>query len=251
MRIIIIRSMPDEWQQEFELNYAKSSDQSIRSVLAYFESQQSFKDQIKHLPKNSFQTITQNRLRIAEGNRVNEDVSRQFYNDKFTPNGRGRARAIVNAAGRKWDHLATVRHQALQASHMYHDHCGHCLVHPEVIHTWGNCFQNPSTQGGRAGCMMAGRHNGRGRSSFGGHGHFGGRGGGSHSNPMESYHTDTANPVPVPHARMLNAWVHNTHPFIFHLKWLWNYYCIVMLEEMRSVLMMVLPSALALPMIIL
>ena len=60
IRIIIIRSMPDEWQQEFELNHAKTSDQSIRSVLAYFESQQSFKDRNKHLPKNSFQTITQN-----------------------------------------------------------------------------------------------------------------------------------------------------------------------------------------------
>ena len=41
MRIIIIRSMTNEWQQEFELNHAKTSDQSIRSVLAYLESQQS------------------------------------------------------------------------------------------------------------------------------------------------------------------------------------------------------------------
>ena len=38
MRIIIIRSMPNEWQQEFELNDAKTSDQSIRLVLAYFDS---------------------------------------------------------------------------------------------------------------------------------------------------------------------------------------------------------------------
>jgi hypothetical protein len=132
MRIIIIRSMPDEWQQEFELNHAKTSDQSIRSVLAYFESQQSFKDRNKHLPKNSFQTITQNRLRIAEGNRVmrqeNERVSRQFYNDNFTPSGRGRARAIVNAAGRAWDRQATVLHQALQASHTYHDYRDPCPV---------------------------------------------------------------------------------------------------------------------------
>ena len=43
MRIIIICSMPDEWQQEFDLNHAKTSDQSIRSVPTYFESQQSFK----------------------------------------------------------------------------------------------------------------------------------------------------------------------------------------------------------------
>ena len=87
MQIIIIRSMPDEWQQEFELNHAKTSDQSIRSVIAYFESQQSFKDRNKHLPKNSFQTITQNRLRIAEGNLVvhqeNERVRRQLYNDNL------------------------------------------------------------------------------------------------------------------------------------------------------------------------
>jgi hypothetical protein len=162
MRIIIIRSMPNEWQQEFELNHAKTSDQSIRSVLAYFESQQSFTDQNKHLPKNSFQTITQNRLRIAEGNRVmcqeNERVTRQFYNDNFTPSGHGRARAIVNAAGRAWDRQVTVRHQALQASRTYHDYRGPCPVHPEGSHTWGNCFQNPRTQGGRAG-RMAGRHN--------------------------------------------------------------------------------------------
>jgi len=130
--------MPDEWQQEFELNHAKTSDQSIRSVLAYFESQQSFKDRNKHLPKNSFQTITQNRLRIAEGNRVmrqeNERVSRQFYNDNFTPSGRGRARAIVNAAGRAWDRQATVCHQALQASRTYHDYRGPCRVHPGGVH---------------------------------------------------------------------------------------------------------------------
>ena len=90
------------------MNHAKTSDQSNRSVLAYFKSQQSFKDRNKHLPKNSFQTITQNRLRIAEGNRVmrqeNERVSRQFYNNNFTPSGRGRACAIVNAAGCEWDH---------------------------------------------------------------------------------------------------------------------------------------------------
>ena len=47
--------------------------------------------------------------------------------------------------------------------------------------------------------------NGRGHSSFGGQGHFGGCGGGSHSNAMEVYHTDAANPVPVPLAHMLNA----------------------------------------------
>ena len=29
---------------------------------------------------------------------------------------------------------------------------------------------------------------------------------------MESYHTDTTNPVPVPLTFMLNAWGHNTHP---------------------------------------
>ncbi len=137
--------MPNEWQQEFELNHAKTSDQSIRSVLAYFDIQQSFKDRNKNLPKNSFQTITQNRLRIAEGNRVmrqeNEHVSRQFYNDKFTPSGRGRARTIVNAAGRAWDHQANVHHQALQAIHTYHDYRGPCLVHPEGTHTWGNCFR--------------------------------------------------------------------------------------------------------------
>jgi hypothetical protein len=59
-------------------------------------------------------------------------------------------------------------------------------VHPEGIHTWGNCFQNPRTQGGRAGCM-SGRHNGRGRSISGGQGHFGGHGIGSHSNSHSSY----------------------------------------------------------------
>ena len=63
MWIIIICSMPDEWQQEFELNHVKTSEKLIRLVLAYFESQQSFKDRSQQLPKNSFQTITQNRLR--------------------------------------------------------------------------------------------------------------------------------------------------------------------------------------------
>jgi hypothetical protein len=29
---------------------------------------------------------------------------------------------------------------------------------------------------------------------------------------MESYNNDTANPVSVPHARMLNTWGRNTHP---------------------------------------
>ena len=71
MRIIIIRSMLYEWQQELELNHAKTSDQSIRSVLTYFKSQLSRQDQNKHLPRNNFQTITQNRCCIlAEGNRV-------------------------------------------------------------------------------------------------------------------------------------------------------------------------------------
>ena len=115
--------MPNEWLQEFELKHAKTSDQSSCLVLAYFENQQSFKDHNKHLPKNCFQTITQNRLCIAEGNRVmrqeNERVSRQFYNNKFTPSGCGRARAIVNAAGRAWDCQATVLYQALQASRTY------------------------------------------------------------------------------------------------------------------------------------
>ena len=105
------------------MNHVKTSEKLIRSVLAYFESQQSFKDRNKHLPKNSFQTITQNRLRIAKGNRVmrqeNERVSRQFYKDNFTPSGRGRARAIVNAACRAWDCQATILHQALQASRTY------------------------------------------------------------------------------------------------------------------------------------
>ena len=118
MRIIIIRSMPDEWQQEFELKHAKTSDQSSLSVLAYFESQQSFKNQNKHLPKNCFQIITQNRLCIAEGNRVmcqeNQHVCCQFFKNNFTPSGHGRAHAIVNAACRAWDRQATVRHQALQ-----------------------------------------------------------------------------------------------------------------------------------------
>ena len=59
---------------------------------------------------------------------------------------------------------------------------------------------------------MAGRHYGCGRSSFVRRGNFGGRGGGSHSNPTKSYHSDTANPVSVPHAHMLNTWGHNTHP---------------------------------------
>ena len=74
--------MPNEWKQEFELNHAITSDQSICSGLAYFENQQSFKDRNKHPPKNSFQTITQNRLLIAEAKRVmhqeNERISRQF-----------------------------------------------------------------------------------------------------------------------------------------------------------------------------
>ena len=77
----------------------------------------------------------------------------------YTPSGRGRAHAIVNAAGHAWDHQATVRHQDFQASCMYHDYRGPCLVHPEAgTHTWGNCFQNPHTRGGRADCT-AGRHN--------------------------------------------------------------------------------------------
>ena len=66
--VIIIHTMPNnEWQQELELNHAKNMDQSICSVLAYFESQQSFMDRNKHLLKKIFQAITQNRLRIAEG----------------------------------------------------------------------------------------------------------------------------------------------------------------------------------------
>jgi hypothetical protein len=85
----------------------RTSDQSIRSVLTYFESKQSFKDRNKQVPKNAFQNITQNRLCIAEGNHVtyqeNERVSRQFYQNNFTPSGRGRARALVNAAGHVWD----------------------------------------------------------------------------------------------------------------------------------------------------
>jgi hypothetical protein len=124
---------------------------------------------------------------VAEGNHVmrqeNEHVSCQFhytYNN-FTPSGCGRARAIVNAASHAWN---------CQATHL-----------EGTTHTWGNCFQNPHTQGGRA-SGMAGRHNGRGHSSFGEHGHFGGRGGGSPINPMESYHTDTTNPVPVQLTRM-------------------------------------------------
>ena len=96
----------------------------------------------------------------------NKRFSRQFYNDNFTPSGCGRARATVNAAGCTWDRQATVCHQALQASRMYHDYRGPCPVHPEGTHTWGNCFQNPHTQGGQAG-HMAGCHNGRGHSSFG------------------------------------------------------------------------------------
>ena len=53
--VIIIHTMPNnEWQQELELNHAKNMDQSICSVLAYFESQQSFKDQNKQIPKNAF-----------------------------------------------------------------------------------------------------------------------------------------------------------------------------------------------------
>jgi hypothetical protein len=51
----------------------------------------------------------------------NERVSRQFYNDNFTPSGCGRAHAVVSAAGRAWDHQETVRHQALEASRTYHD----------------------------------------------------------------------------------------------------------------------------------
>ena len=91
MWIIIICSMPDEWQQEFELNHAIMPrlliNQFARFSSTCFESQQSFKDRNKHLPNNSFQTITQNRLHIAEGNRVvqqeNQRVSRQFYNDNL------------------------------------------------------------------------------------------------------------------------------------------------------------------------
>jgi hypothetical protein len=60
---------------------------------------------------------------------------------------------------------------------------------------------------------MAGRHNGCGCSSFDGQGHFGGRVGGSHSNPTESFHAYTAYySVPVPLTCMLNAWGHSTHP---------------------------------------
>ena len=68
----------------------------------------------------------------------NERVSCQFYNDNFTPSGHGRARAIVNTAGRAWDRQATVCHKALQ--------CTMIIVgSPYPVHTWGNCFQNPST----------------------------------------------------------------------------------------------------------
>ena len=76
----------------------------------------------------------------------NEHVSRQFYNDNFTPSGRGRARAIVNAAGRTWDRQATVRHQALQASRTYHDYRGPCPVHrPEGTHSYlGQLFSESS-----------------------------------------------------------------------------------------------------------
>ena len=53
---------------------------------------------------------------------------------------------------------------------------------------------------------MAACHNGHGHPGFGGYGS------GAHSNPTESYHTDTAKPVPVPLTHMLNAWGCNDHP---------------------------------------
>ena len=50
VQIIIICLMPNEWQQEFELNHAKTLD-----LLAYyFMRQQLFKDRNKHLLKNTF-----------------------------------------------------------------------------------------------------------------------------------------------------------------------------------------------------
>ena len=50
--IIIIWSLPDEWhQKEFGLNHAKTLDQSICSVLAYFKSQKLFKTETCTFPR--------------------------------------------------------------------------------------------------------------------------------------------------------------------------------------------------------
>ena len=61
-----------------------------------------------HLPKkNAFQAFDQNCLPIAEVNHVmhpeNERISCHFFQDNFNPSGSGRARTILNAAGRTWD----------------------------------------------------------------------------------------------------------------------------------------------------
>ena len=49
LRLIVIYFMPNVWQQEFEWNSEKNTKQMIRLVLTYFRSQQSFKDQLKHI----------------------------------------------------------------------------------------------------------------------------------------------------------------------------------------------------------
>jgi hypothetical protein len=54
LRLIVIYFIPNVWQQRFEWKNEKNTTQMIRLVLAYFESQQLFKDQLKQILKHEF-----------------------------------------------------------------------------------------------------------------------------------------------------------------------------------------------------
>ena len=55
LRLIVIYFLPDVWQQEFERKNEKNTKQMIHLVLTcYFESQQSFKDNLKQILKHDF-----------------------------------------------------------------------------------------------------------------------------------------------------------------------------------------------------
>ena len=54
LRLIVIYFLPDVWQQEFERKNEKNTKQMICLVLNYFESQQSSKDNFKHILKHEF-----------------------------------------------------------------------------------------------------------------------------------------------------------------------------------------------------
>ena len=55
LRLIVIYFMPDVWHQELEWKNDMNTKQIIcLLILTHFKSQQSFKDQLKHIFKNEF-----------------------------------------------------------------------------------------------------------------------------------------------------------------------------------------------------